>query len=103
MLGREAKEFALGEEQLQPEDTVVIYTDGITEARRRGSIQFGVERLIDTLDRAAADEMPLPEVARRVVKAILDHQQGRLQDDATLLLLRWTTHGATALAPSSLR
>jgi len=103
LLGRDAKEVALGEEQLQSEDTVVIYTDGITEARGSGSLQFGVDRLIDTLDRAAAESMPLPEVARRVLKAILDHQQGLLQDDATLLLLKWTTEGATALMPSTLR
>ena len=101
LLGREAKKVALGEEQLQPEDTVVIYTDGITEGRGGGSLQFGVDRLIDTLDRAAEESMPLPEVARRVLKAILDHQQGLLQDDATLLLLKWTTGGATALVPTS--
>jgi hypothetical protein len=28
---------------------------------------------------------------RRVVHALLAHQQGRLSDDATLLLLEWRT------------
>jgi hypothetical protein len=26
---------------------------------------------------------------RRVVRALLEHQQGRLDDDATLLLVEW--------------
>lgn len=30
-----------------------------------------------------------PETLRRLVRAVLEHQQGTLQDDATLVLLEW--------------
>jgi hypothetical protein len=33
--------------------------------------------------------MPVPETLRRLVHSILDYHQGRLQDDATVLLLEW--------------
>ena len=33
--------------------------------------------------------MPLPEVTRRLVHAILHYQHDRLQDDATILLAQW--------------
>ena len=38
---------------------------------------------------AAAGELHA-EILRRLCHSVLDHQQGRLQDDATLLLLVWT-------------
>ncbi|WP_152188605.1 PP2C family protein-serine/threonine phosphatase [Georgenia satyanarayanai] len=89
MLGLDLRDSSLGEEQLERGDTIVLYTDGITEGRDANRQQFGVERLVDHVERAAADRLPLPETVRRLFAAILRHQQGRLQDDATLLLLQW--------------
>ncbi|WP_136519338.1 PP2C family protein-serine/threonine phosphatase [Cellulomonas telluris] len=103
ILGLEPREAALGEEQLQPGDLLVLYTDGITEARDATGEQFGERRLGDALQRGIAEELPLPEVVRRVVGTILRHQQGVLQDDATLLLAHWTSEGQSALRPSMLR
>jgi hypothetical protein len=39
--------------------------------------------------RGAADGYPAPETLRRLMRAVLAHQHGRLQDDATALLLEW--------------
>jgi hypothetical protein len=36
---------------------------------------------------------------RRVVRALLDHQQVQLTDDATLLLLEWRNSNTDALTP----
>ncbi|MEU1749859.1 PP2C family protein-serine/threonine phosphatase [Micromonospora arida] len=77
------------EEALEPGDQVLLYTDGIIEARRSDGETFGMERLVDFATRAVADQLPLPETARRLVHAILDHQDDRLQDDATVLLVEW--------------
>jgi serine phosphatase RsbU (regulator of sigma subunit) len=77
------------QEALQPGDRVLLYTDGIIEARSSAGIAFGVERLIDFAVKTAADQLPAPETTRRLVHAILDHQDQRLQDDATVLLLEW--------------
>jgi hypothetical protein len=77
------------EEALEPGDRVLLYTDGIIEARSATGEQFGLDRLIDFTAKALADRLPLPETARRLVHAILDHQENRLQDDATVLLAEW--------------
>jgi hypothetical protein len=74
---------------LQPGDTVVLYTDGVVEARGPDGAEFGVDRLVDLLEREASSERAPEEVLRRLVRAVLDHQGGPLRDDATLVLLRW--------------
>ena len=77
------------EEVLEPGDHVLLYTDGIIEARSPAGEQFGVDRLTDFTIRAIADQLPLPETTRRLVHAILEYQDDRLQDDATVLLAQW--------------
>lgn len=74
--------------QLEPGDRLVLYTDGVVEARRKGQF-FSEERLADFVVRASASGHAGPEVLRRLIKAVLDHQDGVLQDDATILLLEW--------------
>jgi serine phosphatase RsbU (regulator of sigma subunit) len=75
-------------EQLEPRDRVLLYTDGLVEGRARGS-QFGLERLADFIIRHSASGLSAPEILRRLNHAILDHQHGRLSDDATAVLIEW--------------
>ncbi|MFD8226129.1 PP2C family protein-serine/threonine phosphatase [Streptomyces massasporeus] len=77
------------EEHLQPGDRIVLYTDGITEARRSGDREFGLARFTDFLIRHHADGLPVPETLRRLIQAVLEYHDGRLQDDATVLLCEW--------------
>jgi hypothetical protein len=86
-LGGRCEEVA--EVALQPGDTVVLYTDGVVEARGADGQEFGLERLGDLLEREAASGMAPEEVLRRLVRAVLDHQQGELRDDATLVVVQW--------------
>ena len=74
---------------LEPGDAVLLYTDGVTEAHSPGGEQFGLGRLTDLLERESAGGHEPEELLRRLVRAVLDHQDGELRDDATLLLLRW--------------
>jgi serine/threonine protein phosphatase PrpC len=83
---------AVGSEQLQPGDMLLLSTDGVIEARSPEGEFFGQERLVDMVVRNLAAGLPAPETMRRVVHALLDHQAGDLDDDATLLLVEW--HGA---------
>src|SRR5829696_7952319 len=94
-LGLHATDLTIGQETLQPGDWLVLHTDGITEARDSTGAFFGETRLIDFLEREAASGHPPPETARRLIQAVLNHQNGVLQDDATILLARWDTGGLT--------
>jgi len=76
--------------ELEPDDAVLLYTDGVTEARTEDGEQFGLERLVDLLEREAASGRTAEELLRRLVRAVLEHQGGGLRDDATLLLVQWT-------------
>jgi serine phosphatase RsbU (regulator of sigma subunit) len=80
----------IGSRDLEPGDAVLLYTDGVVEARTSDGELFGEERLVDLLEREAASEQPAEELLRRLVQAVLTHQAGGLRDDATLLLLQWT-------------
>ena len=91
LFGRGSSEAEPAEEQLEAGDWIVMYTDGVIEARDPQRNFFGLERFIDLLERSAANEQPPPETLRRVTHAVLDHQQGVLQDDATILMIEW--HG----------
>jgi len=75
---------------LEPDDIVVLYTDGMVEGRDRNGREFGVERLGDLLEREAASGRLPEEVLRRLVRAVVEHQAGVLRDDATAVLLQWT-------------
>ncbi len=86
-----ADSFSMASESLEPGDQVVFYTDGVIEARSPDGDFYGIDRLVDLIGRHAAGELPLPETMRRVVRSLLEHQQGQLSDDATLLLAEW--HG----------
>jgi Stage II sporulation protein E (SpoIIE) len=91
--GLETDGFAVAEEVLQPGDWLVLHTDGITEARDASGAWFGEDRLADLLGREAAAGYPPPETVRRLVRAVLAHQGGLLQDDATVLLAEWLRDG----------
>jgi phosphoserine phosphatase RsbU/P len=100
LLGLDQAAGAVAEEWLEPGDRVVLYTDGITEARDDAGAFFGVERLTDLLERSALAAAPPPETLRRVVKAVLEHQRDVLQDDATLLLVEWGRGSEQQLLPT---
>ncbi|OEV05262.1 PP2C family protein-serine/threonine phosphatase [Streptomyces oceani] len=84
--------------QLHPGDRLLLYTDGIIEARSARGQEFGLERFTDFLIRHQVDELPVPETLRRLVRRHLEFHQGKLDDDATVLLLEW--HGPAGYAPS---
>jgi serine/threonine protein phosphatase PrpC len=97
--GRPDTVITVGREQLQPDDRVLLYTDGVTEARSPAGAFFGDQALVDLLGRNFTAGLPAPETMRRVVHALLDHQQGQLTDDASLLLLEWRKANTDRLLP----
>lgn len=79
----------VAEVALEPGDAVVLYTDGMVEGRTRDGEEFGVARLGDLLEREASSGRPAEEMLRRLVRSVLDHQDGALRDDATVVVIRW--------------
>jgi serine phosphatase RsbU (regulator of sigma subunit) len=79
----------VGAERLQPQDRLLLFTDGVIEARDSQGDFFGNERLVEFVARQAAASRPAAETLRRLNHAILDHQQGSLQDDATTVIIEW--------------
>ncbi len=88
-------------ERLEPGDRLLLYTDGVTEARDSNGEFFGTDRLIDFVTREAAAGRPAPETLRRLNTAILSHQDGALQDDATTLIVEWLTDELERHQPTS--
>ncbi|MEV6583641.1 PP2C family protein-serine/threonine phosphatase [Streptomyces sp. NPDC051582] len=75
--------------RLQPGDRVLVYSDGVTEARSPDGDLFGERRLADAVIRSIASGESAPEALRRLVQSLLSRQQHRLRDDATIMLTEW--------------
>ncbi|MEX1006160.1 MAG: GAF domain-containing SpoIIE family protein phosphatase [Acidimicrobiia bacterium] len=89
-LGRGAP--STGEEldvTLEPGDSVLFYSDGVTEARSPDGEFFGPERLARRFTELMKKDLPLAEVTRALMGDVLGHQKTHLHDDATLLLVQW--------------
>lgn len=84
----------IAKHDLQPGDRLFFYTDGVTDARNRDGEFFGLERLVDLAERHAAGGLPPAETLRRLTREVLEHQEGTLVDDATLMIVEWHPGGA---------
>ena len=74
--------------QLEPEDTVILFSDGITEAEDPEENQFGVPRLCELL--AGHENTPLDELKKLILDAVDTFSRGAAQlDDITVLIARY--------------
>jgi serine phosphatase RsbU (regulator of sigma subunit) len=85
--------------RLEPGDRVLFYTDGVIEARDKDDEMFGLARLVELTEHHAAGQLATAEILRRICHAVLSHQVGQLQDDATLLLAEWSHTAARRARP----
>ena len=76
-------------QQLEPGDTLVLYTDGITEARDTAGHLFGLDRLTAFVAGNLGRGYPPAETMRRLIHEIVSYEEGELRDDATAAMLRW--------------
>jgi len=87
---------------LQPGDTLVLFSDGVTEAMNPDDQEFGHARLREVL--AGHPNASVEEIQAAILTAVEDFTRGARQaDDLTLLLIRYhsAAQAATALASST--
>jgi hypothetical protein len=72
--------------KLEPGDVVLLYTDGVTEARSAQGQQFGLERLTALLENSG--DLPMDALIERLYRAVAAHAK-ELDDDVTLLAFRY--------------
>jgi sigma-B regulation protein RsbU (phosphoserine phosphatase) len=72
--------------RLEPGDVLILYTDGLIEARNAELGQFGIERLCKSLESVA--RAPVAEI-RDYILAELGAWTTRQRDDLTLVVLRY--------------
>jgi sigma-B regulation protein RsbU (phosphoserine phosphatase) len=80
--------YVTSKAQLQPDDTLLLFSDGVTEAMNSEDHMFGVPRLCEVL--GALKDAPLDLIQRAVLDSVQKFTHGVSQrDDITLLLLRY--------------
>ncbi|HXT76412.1 MAG TPA: SpoIIE family protein phosphatase [Candidatus Eisenbacteria bacterium] len=80
--------------KLEPGDTMVLFSDGVTEAMDPAEQLFGVQRLRDVLN--GQDQTALEDLQQTVLQAVENFARGASQaDDLTLLLVRYRATAAT--------
>ena len=74
--------------QLEPEDTLVLFSDGVTEAENMQHDLFEVSGLSQAL--AGKEDVPLEVLQQSVLEAVRNFSRGASQsDDITLLVVRY--------------
>jgi hypothetical protein len=91
----------VAEESLEPGDLLLLYTDGLTEARHPDGQMFTVLGLGEFIEREAAAGQTAPETLRRLRHAIVERQPGQLKDDATAVLVEWRRGAEADLLPQT--
>lgn len=71
--------------ELRAGDCLVLYTDGVTEARNAVGIEFGEDRLRELL--TASQQLHANELRDRIMAAVNEFSGGIVDDDATLMVL----------------
>jgi len=83
----EEAEFAEKTIELQKEDLLVLYTDGITEAVNLQNQEFGRERL--TILSRQINTLPVKEIVQEIRQALEEFSEGKpLADDTTFVVCK---------------
>ena len=86
-------EYDTAHVKLEPGDTLVLFSDGVTEAMDPKEDFFGMPRLVQLL--AGHNETPLDQLQKIILESVENFARGASQaDDLTLLLVRFRATGA---------
>jgi sigma-B regulation protein RsbU (phosphoserine phosphatase) len=79
-------ECPIKEQTLQPGDTLVLYSDGLTEARSDEGEEFGDSRLIETILKCR--QLSALELLNRLLGTLQRFRSSEQEDDITLVIAR---------------
>jgi sigma-B regulation protein RsbU (phosphoserine phosphatase) len=78
--------YAEEEIELRSGDCLVLFTDGVTEARSTSGREFGEDRLQELL--VAAHKLGAADLRDRIMGAVNEFSDGEVYDDVTLLVVK---------------
>jgi serine phosphatase RsbU (regulator of sigma subunit) len=74
--------------QLNNDDIIILYTDGVTESQNSENIEFGFERLKNVVETNCDDE--LSNITKNIFQEVSLFSKDKEQhDDLTLVLFKW--------------
>jgi sigma-B regulation protein RsbU (phosphoserine phosphatase) len=76
----------VGERQLLQGDTLVLYTDGVTESLNDDGDEFSEQRLLNAI--LLNHNLPPEEMVRAILAAVQDFGGAEQHDDITLIVAR---------------
>jgi serine phosphatase RsbU (regulator of sigma subunit) len=79
-------ECSVDEVTLTPGDTLVVYSDGVTEAATAEGEEFGECRLVETL--RLQPHLPVSTLLETIVATVQKFSDGEQADDITLVIAR---------------
>jgi len=79
-------ECSVAEAQLAPGDTLLLYTDGVTEAANAAGEEFGEDRLMEIL--RCQRHLPAPLLLETILDTVQKFSDGKQADDITLVIAR---------------
>jgi serine phosphatase RsbU (regulator of sigma subunit) len=77
--------YSMGEVELRSGDRLVLFTDGLTEARNENDEEFGEERLLSLL--RSVKSPGATELQQEITRAVNEFSQGDLGDDMTMIVV----------------
>jgi sigma-B regulation protein RsbU (phosphoserine phosphatase) len=94
-------EYITAHVKLEPGDTLILFSDGVTEAMDPGEELYGVPRLREVL--TGQSECALEKLQKSILESVENFAKGAHQaDDLTLLIVRYRSTPAVALTETDL-
>ena len=85
---------------LQPGDRVLLYSDGVVEARAPNGEYLDMERIVQIVEDHTR-HLSLEELSHRLLSEVVRHSAGPLRDDATVLLIEYARSREAGSVPSA--